>query len=195
MADPAALGKTGISLAGAGSGISAMSKLLGANSSKQQYLYQSRIAAMNQQLAEQNAQWARTAGERENLQFGQRAGQRMGQIIAAQGASGIDVNSPGSQRVRTSQEAIDRADREQILENAARRAYSHDIDAYSKGLQTKMLKSAASNVGKAGWISAAASLVGGATSVADKWYQGNLHGMWEQPEDNSRGWSTGKFGA
>lgn len=189
MGNPTQLATGGITLTGAGTGINVASALMGGSASKRQYLYQSHVATMNALIAEQNANYARSVGERENLMFGMKAGQRAGAILTAQGASGIRVDSAGSERVRTSQATVDRMDREQILSNAARRAYGHDVEAVSHRNKAKAYAMAGENAEKAGWIKAATSLVSGATSVADKWYQGKMSGMWgAEPEDNSTNW-------
>lgn len=196
MAEPATLGNAGMTLTGAGTGINVMSKLLGAGASRRQFMYQSHVATLNSKIAEQNAQWARDAGEKENQQFGMKAAQRAGQIKVAQAASGIDVNSAGPEAVRQSQATVDKMDREQLLENAARRAYGHDMEAYSQKTKSAAYRSAAKNADAAGVVGAMTSLVSGATSVADKWYQGKIHGMWDTEEDGSVGWGkTAKFGA
>lgn len=184
MTEPSALGNAGMTLAGAGTGMNVVAKLLGADATKKQYLYQSGVAQINKTIMEQNAKWARDAGERENLIFGMKAGQRMGQIKAGQGASGLDVSGEGAGNVRSSQALVDRMDREQILDNAARRAYGYDVEAFNQGNKAKAYGMAAKNTEKAGLISAAASLVGGTTSVANKWYQGNTAGLWSKTDED-----------
>lgn len=182
MADPASIATMSMGLSGAGTGLSVASALFGGKAKSEGYLYQAGVAKMNEKIQKQNAEWARTTGERENLHLGMKQGQRAGAIVAGQGASGIDLHSEGSKAVRGSQATVDRMDREQLQANVARRAYGYDMAAFSEGLKADAYTKASKNAKTEGYIKAATSLVSGATSVASKWYQGRDAGIWGSDE-------------
>src|SRR5205085_614920 len=93
----------------------------------------------------------------------------IGAITAGQAASGIDVASPTSQDVRTSQEQIGRLDTETIMARAGLQARGYESEAASQAAEADLAGMRARNAQTAGAISGFGSLLGGATSFADKW--------------------------
>ncbi len=174
----AAAGSIGLGSSLAGGILSAFSASREGESTSQMYNYQAQVARINAQIDRQNADWAQHKGDVEGLQYGMKAGQQFGQIRAAQGASGIDVNSGSAREVQLSQRAITRMDEAQIRENASRTAYDYRTKAVMDENQAGLYSRAASDAASAGRIKAIGSLIGTAGSVSSKWLAGSQVGMW-----------------
>jgi hypothetical protein len=142
----------------------------------QMYSYQSQVAKINSQIDLQNADFARQTGEMQAQNFGMQAGQRMGQIKAAQGASNIAVNSGSNAQVQKSQQTVTTLDLDQIRSNAAKTAYDYDVQSTQDLNQAGLYGFASSNAAAAAPTAMAASLVSTAGSVSSKWLQGTQSG-------------------
>lgn len=140
--------------------------------------YRAGLADLNRKIALQNRDWALVVGEQKAVQYGLQARQRMGAIRVAQGASGIDIGSGTSVDVRKGQRLVTGMDLATIRENAAREAYGYEVKAAEAGAEGTMYRMGAEDVTAAGDIGVAKSILGTATSVADKWLYGNQLGMW-----------------
>lgn len=148
------------------------------NAQKQMYDYQANVATLNASIDKQNAEYASNQGEIQATQYGQKAAQQRGQIIAAQGASGIQVGTGSSAAVVNSQKQITNLDLTQIRSNAAKTAYDFETKSTMDTDQATLDTMAGSNAQKAGDISAFASILGTAGSVSSKWLQGGTQGLW-----------------
>lgn len=144
----------------------------------QMYQYQSGVAQINKEISKQNADWAYAVGERQAVQYGITAAQRMGAIKAGQSASGVDVNSGSAVDVRKSQKFIDDLSMGEIRTNAAKTAYDYQVQATSFDNQAKLYNMAAKNSAKAGEIAQMATFIGSASSVASKWSQASQSFGW-----------------
>lgn len=180
MADPFTIGMGVVSLATAAGGA-----VMSAKAAKQQGaagyqsgMYQAMVAAQNAKIAMQNANYAVGEGEQIATKYGLGAAAQMGQIKAAQGASGLDVNSGSAKQVQESQQTVTKMDMDTIRNNAAKTAYNYELQATQALSQSKLDVAGAQNKLAAGNIAAEASLVSGAGSVADKWLAGQQTGLW-----------------
>lgn len=177
MADPFTLAGLATGMSGAGGIFGAIGSLLSGGAKSGQYQYQSGMAQLNAKIAQQNADWARATGSIETAQYGVKAKQTAGAIVAHQGASNIDVNRGSTAEVQKSQHEVALIDQNQIRTNAAHRAYGFDVEATKYLAEANMYSSAASNAGFEGVIGAFGSILGGAGSVASKWYQSSYTGI------------------
>lgn len=132
-------------------------------------MYQAGIAMQNAKIAKQNATYASVQGEQEAMKYGMGARQRAGEIVAQQSASGLDVGSGSAKAVQESQHLVSQMDMAQIRANAAKAAYDYNVQAWAHKQEAVMDLMGAKNAQAAGRTNALASLVGGASSVADKW--------------------------
>lgn len=185
MADPFS-----IALAAGGAGISAFGAFSGGQAQSRQLQYQAAVAELNKKIALQNADYAQHTGDIQGRQYGMQAAQRAGAIRAGIGASGIDIGSGSKAAVQDSQRYVTELDTAQIRDNAARKAYGYAVEATQNEAQAGLLRSAASDAESAGMIKAVGSLVSGAGSVADKWYQGSSVGLF----GGGSGSSSGNYG-
>lgn len=159
-----ALGTIGLGGTIVGGFMQAMGASQSADSQAAMYNYQANLAKINQELSLQQ-------GAAEAQQYGQKARQQMGQLKAAQGASGIDVNSGSALAVQAGQRSAAEIDNAQIRSNAARTAYNY-------GTQAEAYSTAASNVESAKGLNIASSILGTVSSVSSKWLQGQQMGLW-----------------
>ena len=145
------------------------------------YLYQAAVAQMNVQVAKQNADYARAVGEVQAQQQGFKTRGQIGSARAIQGASGLDVNRGSAVRVRESIADIGAHDTEIIRNNAARKAYGHEVEAANATAQGKIYEASASNAITASKYKAYSSLIGAATGVAGKFQSASQSGMFGAP--------------
>lgn len=177
MADPATLAIVGMGASAAGSLTSAFGSLQSGDASAGMYAYQSGMAQQRAKIARENRDYALATGEKEAARYGMGAGQRMGTITARQGASGIDIGSASSVDVRKSQQLVTEIDLATIRNNAARKAYGYELEAWGGEEQAKMYTKAGEGAREAGKIGAMSSILGGISSVSSKWLQGSSAGL------------------
>lgn len=173
-----AIGAVGVGSSLAGGLLSAFGAASSGQAQQQMYNYQSQVATLNAKIDQQNSEYALNQGEVQATQYGERAGQQRGGIIAAQGASGIQVGTGSAADVVRSQKAITTMDLGQIRTNAAKTAYDFQVKGAMDTNQATLDTIAGENAKKAGDINAAASILGTAGNVSSKWLQGNTAGLW-----------------
>lgn len=151
----------------------------------QQFEYQAGIAGLRSKIALQNRDYVLGAGETEAAQYGLKARNVAGKILATQGASGLDVGGGSAVAVRQGQQLVTDLDMATIRNNAARKAYGYEVEATTDNTQAEMYSNAASGVRKATPFNVAATLLTGSSSVAGKWLQyGSTFGGGSAGADN-----------
>jgi hypothetical protein len=145
---------------------------------QQMYNYRAQVAKINADINRQNAAWARDKGEKEAVQYGMKAAQQKGAIIAGQAASGIDINSGSSVEVQQSQDKLTRLDLTQIRSNAAKIAYDYETKAVMDENQAGLDIMSGNYAKEASKYKAAESILGTVSTVSSKWQQGNSIGLW-----------------
>lgn len=173
-----AVGAIGIGASLAGGALSAYGASKSGAAQQQMYNYQAQVAQLNSQIDKQNAEYALNQGEQEATQYGEKASQQRGQIIANQGASNIQIGTGSAGQVVQSQKTLTNLDLTQIRSNASKTAYDYDVRSTADTNQATLDVMAGDNAKTAGNISAAASILGTVGSVSSKWLQGNTIGMW-----------------
>jgi hypothetical protein len=130
--------------------------------------FQAQVAANNQTLANQAASQAVQSGEAKATQQEMRTRSTFGAIAAAQAANNIDVNTGSALDVRTGAAETGQLDALTIRSNAAREAYGFQVQGVSFSADAALLEMKSQQAIEAGNIAAMGSLLGGATSTADK---------------------------
>lgn len=174
MADPVSLGVMAAASAAAsfaGSMITAAGQEYDASAKANMLNYQKSVALVNKNIAEQNAAYERYTGEVTAQESGMKTRYEVGLAKATQAGSGLDVNTGSTADVRESMREVGYQDQALIRANAARRAYGSEIEGFTKGTDAVLYGMGATTAKKMGDISATASILGGAGSVADKWLQ------------------------
>ena len=173
----AAAGVIGIGASLAGGILGAQGAEKSGAAQQQMYNYQARVAQINSQIDLQNADYARNQGEISAMQFGMKAREQQGQIITAQAASNLDINSGSNLDVQRSQRDLAQRDITQIRSNAAKTAYDFDVKSTMDLNQSTLDVMAGANAKTAGDIQAMSSILGTVGSVSSKWMQGSQSGM------------------
>lgn len=144
---------------------------------QQMYDYQASVAQLRANIDTQNAEYATQQGEQQAQQYGMQAGQRQGAIVAAQGASGLNVNAGSAKQVQTSQATVTALDLDTIRSNAAKTAYNFNTQAVYDKAQANVDVMAGNNAAQAGNINAASSILSSAGSVSSSWMKASQLGM------------------
>lgn len=178
--DPGQSAGVGMGAKAGGSILSAIGALNEGTAGAAAYTYKAGMAQINKSLALGNADYARKVGEFQATESGLKSRFQQGKILSGQSASGFDVNAPGSsaESVRDSQQKIAQIDQGVIRANAARTAYGFDVEAAKDESESAMDLAAAKNVKSASYLTAATSILGGVSSVADKWSQASQYGLY-----------------
>lgn len=184
MTSPTMMGQIGLGSTAAGGVMQVMGALNKGEADSKMYNYKAGMAEVNARIARQNSDWALDAGESEAVRSGKAGAQTMGKMRAAQGASGLDVNSGSAVQVQESQQRAIQQDQKTIRQSAARKAYSYDMEAWSQDQQAGQYRTAASESKKAGTLNALGSIVSTASSVSNKWLQGRQQGLWGSDRRN-----------
>lgn len=144
---------------------------------KSQADYNAAVSRVRAQIDTQNAEYSRQEGELQAQRYGLQAGQRMGQIKAAQASSGLDVNSGSAAQVQASQRTITGIDLDTIRSNAAKTAYNYDVQSSFDTAQAGLYTMVGQDATAAGAINIGSTILGTAGSVSAKWLQGTQMGL------------------
>jgi hypothetical protein len=167
MAAPVAA--VGIGAAALGSAVSAFGNYQQGQASAAEATYKAGVAQMNQQIAQQNANYALYAGEVEAQQEGIKTSQQIATTKAEQSAGGLDVSSGSNLAVRDSEYSVGQENIAMVRSNAAKRAYGYEVQGVQYGAEATLDKFAATESKISGTTAAIGSLLGGASSVSSKW--------------------------
>jgi opacity protein-like surface antigen len=136
-----------------------------------QYDYQAQVDRNNAQIAEWQAQDALRRGEIEEKQHRIKVGQLAGRQRSVLAASGVDVSSGSALDILGDTAELGELDALTIRSNAAREAYNYRVQASNSQASSALSSLAGQNARTSSYIGATSSLLGGATSMADKWYK------------------------
>jgi len=187
----AAMGAIGIGATLAGGITSAIGAENTASATQASYNYQAGVAQINSTIDLQNADYARSQGETQAMQYGMQASQRQAAIRNTQAASGLDVNSGSAADVQASQRTLTAIDTAQIRSNAAKTAYDYDVKSTQDLNQAQLDIMGGDNAITAGNYQAASSILGTVGSVSSKWMQGNQSGMFGSSSSSGVGFVSG----
>lgn len=128
--------------------------------------YNAKVAAQNAELQTKNANFAGAKGEQDVAAEGAKNKAALAATLAAQGASGVDVNSESSVNTRQSEAKIGALNALTVRSNAAKEAYGYQVGASSEAAQEKLLKKQASYDTTGGYLNAGATVLGGISSAS-----------------------------
>jgi hypothetical protein len=153
----------------AGGGISAFGAYEGGKARAASADYQAQVAKNNAMIARQNASWEAASGAAKESAQGMKTAASAGTAKAAQGASGIDVNTGSAANVRGAIAKLGALDALTIRSNTARAVYGYEVAATSDEAESKLLSAEAKQAGTAGDISALGTFLSSASSVGSKY--------------------------
>ena len=140
-----------------------------ADAEQKMYAYKAQVAKNNAIIAERNADAARESGAVKGQISDLRTKSLIANQLVAQAASGLDVNSGTNVNVRESTHDVGRLDTLTIIANAGKEAVGYLAQASGFEAEAQLDTMAGNNARTAGDINIASSLLGGATSVSDKY--------------------------
>jgi hypothetical protein len=153
----------------AGGGITALGAVEGGMSHAAMANYQAQVAANNAKIAQWNATTEAESGAAKESAQGMKTAAAAGAAKAAQGASGIDVNTGSAANVRQAIGKLGALDALTIRSNTARAVYGYEVQASSDTAESQLLQAEAKQAGTAGDISALGTFLTTASSVGSKW--------------------------
>lgn len=166
-----------LALTGIGAAASAVGAFEQGQAASESASYQAQVAKNNQAIADQNAQYALEQGQQQNAAKQQQTAQTISDQRAITAASGIDPNRGSSVRVQGDTAALGALDSATILNNAARTAWGYNTQGVDFGAEASLLSSQSSSAAASGDLGAFSSIIGGASSVSNKWLTYNQQGV------------------
>lgn len=167
----------------AGAGLSAYSSIQQGNAASAQAKYQAGIAQMNarqadqnQTLANRNAAYIEQGGARDTDDKAREIRSVMGAQRAAMAANGLVVDSGTNADLQGDTARLGNMTIGRIQEGASRGAYGQRIQGYNAGVDAAMARTRANayeasgrSARTAGFLGAASSLLGGASSAGNQY--------------------------
>lgn len=175
--DPVSMTVGSMALSAAGGLMGAGGALSEGQATADMFNYKSGLALRNAKIARENKDYALWAGEHESMRYGLKASAERGTMRGQRAASGIDVNTGTNADLENSAMFISDMDMAMIRNNAARRAYAYELDATNEEEQAKLYRQAGANAKTASKYKAASTLIAGASSVSNKWYDASRTGV------------------
>lgn len=147
----------------AGAGVNAMAQ-------EQSAQYNAQVARNNQTIANQNASIALQQGQQQEENKRIQTGEMLGAIEAGEAASGVNPNEGSALNVRTSAAENGELDALSIRYNSNLQARNSAYAAQMYGSQAQL------DTAQGEW-GAMSSILGGASSVSNKWLQYQMNGV------------------
>lgn len=169
----------GLSLAtGAGKGIlGAFGANQAADATADSYNYKAVVASNNAIIAQRNADAATEAGGVAAQVNDLKTKNLSGVQLVTQASNGLDVGSGTNVNVRQSAIDLGHLDTLTILNNAAKNSAGFKAQGMNFTVEAGLDTASAKNARTAGDIGVATSLLGGATSISDKWLSYSQKGV------------------
>ena len=142
--------------------MSAAGSLKQASASQQMASYQAAVARNNQMIANQNATLALQQGQQKEAAQRQQTAQAISMDRAAASASGLDPNRGSPLRAQSDTASIGELNAQTIRQNAETQAWGYRNQGANFGAQAQLTQ-------MGGQYGALSSIIGGASSVANKW--------------------------
>jgi len=160
----------------AGTAMSAYGQMQSAN-------YNAQVARNNQTIANQNASIALQQGQQQEENKRIQTGEMLGAIESGEAASGVSPNTGSALNVRASEAETGELDARTIR-------YNSNLQARNLAYQGAMFGSQAQLDQAQGEWGVASSILGGASSVSDKWLKYQMSGV---PGFGNSGGGSGDF--
>jgi hypothetical protein len=155
----------------AGAGVAAYGAHESAVANQRAMQYQAAVAMNDQTIADQYATAEIQKGQVLEQEKRQETAQREGMIRAAAGGAGLDPNASNSSPLRLQSDTamLGEQDALTIRNNAQRAAYGYQVQGLNYASQAQLDEMGASSASRAGALGEWSSIIGGASSVSDKW--------------------------
>lgn len=152
-----------------GAGVSALGTLGAGIAQGDAASYAAQVAQQNAAIEQQNASRAIAAGQQAAQSESMKGAAQLGEIKAAQAASGIDVNTGSAVDVQAGQREVNELDTENVLNNAQLQAYGYRVQATSDLDQAALDKAQAEEAPIGAALSAVGGFLGNSSGISNKW--------------------------
>lgn len=157
-----------VALMGAGVASSTVGSFYSAKNQKIQLEGQAKLAEINARIAELGAQQELIRGEREVGQLTLQAGRLKSSQRVALAANGVDLGEGNAAEIQASTDLMKEIDMNTATANAVRSAWGYRTQGVNYQNEAIVKRGTASGISPT--MSAASSLLGGASQVAGTWY-------------------------
>lgn len=156
--------------AGGASGLmGALGAKTSADATADSYNYKAVVASNNAIIAQRNAEAATAAGGVAAQSNDLKTKNLVGTQLVTQASNGLDVGSGTNVNVRQSAQDLGHLDTLTILNNAAKNSAGFKAQGMNFTAEAGLDRASAENAKTAGDIGVMTSLLGGASSISDKW--------------------------
>lgn len=178
MCEPTTLAALSLAATAAGTGMSAIGSMQQSQAQAQAARYQAAVAENAQTLANWQAKDAEKRGRIAEDQRRTKTRLQIGAQRAALASMGADINEGSNLDIIGDTAAVGEQDALTIRSNFAREAYDRRIAATTYAGEAALSRGKASNFDGTSWVGVGANLIGGASTVSDKWlrYKTNIPG-------------------
>jgi len=152
-----------------GSVASFAGSMMQANAASATAAYQAQIAANNAIIAKQNANYASAKGEAESTALGMKNRAQVGQIKAAQAASGVDPNTGSFAAASTGAEELGQLQTNTVRNDAARESWNYLTQSNNFTAQSQLDTAESDEISQYAPVGAFGSLLSSASSVASRY--------------------------
>lgn len=154
-----------VTLAAVGTAVSVLGGIQQVSAQRAQANFQSQVARNNQKIAQENALRSIEDAQQATVDQGEEARQELGQLIAAQSASGLSLGVGSSLLRRRAADRLARRDNERLREAGNLRAQGFNQQAVDAEAQAAQARSAGRNALIGGAFNIGSSLISGAQSI------------------------------
>lgn len=152
-----------------GAGVSAYGAKQQGIAESNQANYQAAVARNNQIVANQYATTELQRGQVLEGEKREQTAQTISNIRAAVGASGLDVASGSALRLQSDTAKVGELDAQTIRNNSQRAAYGYQVQGMNYGATAGLEDAEARNAARSGNLGMWSSIIGGASTVANRW--------------------------
>lgn len=171
------LGAIGLAGTAAGAGTTAYGAYQGGRFKQSMYNYQSHVASLNADIEANNARYELAKGEVTAQTQGLKSREQIGETRAKIAAGNLDTGTGSARQVVNSEEELAQHNQAIIRNDAARRAYGYEVQGTADVAQANLDTAAGQGEKTASEFQVASSILGGASSVSDKWINYNKAGV------------------
>jgi hypothetical protein len=159
----------------AGTALSVMGQIYGGKAQQNMYNYQAQVKRQEAEIARQKAHRDIMAGEVRAQQAGLVGAANISRQNVREAAGNVSLTGASATGIRMSQLGETQETERIARTNAAEMAYGQDVKAAGYEAEAGQYTTAAQTAKQAMVWDVAASVVGGATNVADKWQQASMY--------------------
>lgn len=156
---------------GVGTAFSILGGLQQAGAQSAMYDYQAAVDRNNAEVARKQAEDARTRGQEEENRLRAKIRSTQADQTVAAAASGVDLGSDVLLDAQADAAYIGELDAMTIRENATNERWKYQVDEQNLLSSANANRASSKNAKTAGWIDAGSTILGGASTIGDRWAQ------------------------